>query len=233
MLIRTRTYVQGILILAALGISPILSAAAGPAANTTDAVAQATPVAPVELGLIGVTEGVFPKVIRAAKYTPITLWVVNGTKDPKTLSLQVPKPIELEAKANEIMQVKIDSLPVGKYVIAFKGKKDPTPLEAVLEIGAAPQTGAQEIALMTGRKQFKPEISRVRADLPLTIFMYTTVGIPHGDIGILGTPINFKLKNKTMETVELKTGLAVGEHPISRPGYPQQKHGITSRIVAE
>jgi len=201
-----------------LGSNPVLAADAA---------------APAQHGVIVTAEGVYPKVIRVAEGKPLSLWVMNGTQEPGTVTLKLADPMTREVKKNEIFEMKTDGLASGDYALEFLAKKSSAPLAAVLRAGSGQAEAGQEIALMVGYKNVKPVESRVAANQPLTIYVYTAVNIPHRDLGIFGTETKFQLKNKQLETVELPSGLAPGTYPISRPGHPKQRHGITSRIVAE
>jgi hypothetical protein len=194
----------------------------------------AATIAVLERGLIITAEGIFPKELAVVENSPCSLWVINGTGEQGALSLQLPAPVVLDAQKNKATEIKVGPLASGNYPIQFKAGKAGGILTAVLHAGSsANTTTAQAIAIMAGYKQFKPEVTRIRANQPLIIYWYTASFIPHGDLELLGTTAKFKMKNKQIEIVELKSGLSAGVYPISRPGYPKQNHAIAARVVAE
>jgi hypothetical protein len=195
--------------------------------------AVATITAFSERGLIIREDGIYPKQLNLTGNTPCSLWFVNGSGDSGTLTLQLSSPLVVNADKNEITELKITPLAPGDYTMQFKHEEKT--LDAILHVGNEGNTSTvQETAIMAGFQKFKPEVTHLRANQPAVVYMYTAAFfIPHGDMEILGTEAKFKLKSHKMETVELKQGLAVGVYPISRPGYPQQNHGIKARVVAE
>lgn len=197
-----------------------------PAALTTTAV--------MEQGLIVTAEGVFPKAVTIAENTPSSLWVVNGSGDPGTLSLQFPAPLVLELEKNKLTALNLAALKPGDYEIQFKTAKSGKTMTANLRVGNTANTAtAQAVAIIAGYKQFKPEVTRFKGNQPVVVYWYTSSFIPHGDLELLGTEVKFKLKHKQMEIVELKQGLPAGVYLLSRPGYPKQNHGISARVVVE
>ncbi len=196
--------------------------------------APASTVADIEQGLVITADGLFPKTLYVPENTPCSLWVVNGTPDAGVLSVALSEPVVSELKKNKLTEVKLGSLAAGEHTLEFKVGKEGAVLGGVLQVGGkANTTAAQAVTILAGNKQFKPEVTRVRANQPVEIYWYTSSFIPHGEFELPGTEVTFKPKSKQLDKVELKQGLPAGTYPISRPGHAKQNHGITSRVVVE
>ena len=105
--------------------------------------------------------------------------------------------------------------------------------EAVVVAGERPEGETAEAAVLMARKVFMPIRTRVPAQTPLILHLYSTVGMPHGDFQLFGTDIALRFERKALNSLELTKGLQAGDYLISRPGYPNQNHGIEAHIIAE
>lgn len=188
---------------------------------------------PYEIAVIAGPDGMLPPTLWAPAGRPVKLWVANGQNEAGTLTVALPAPLVQDMKKNTVSELALGELGAGQIEVAFLGKKDEAPRTAVLQIGDENTAEREGVAILAERKKFLPGLTHLRAARPTTLFIYATVGLPHGDIGLFGTEVKLPFKARQIGAVDLPEGLAAGAYPISRPGQPNQKHGIVSKVVVE
>lgn len=100
-------------------------------------------------------------------------------------------------------------------------------------VAGLPEAGKKlDIPLIAQRKQFLPEVVTVPAGQPLTLALYSLVGLPHADFELLGANVKLPFKTRKLVAIDVKEGLAAGTYLVSRPKFPQQKHNIKTRFEA-
>lgn len=188
---------------------------------------------PYELALIAGPDGILPPALWVPAGRVVKLWVANGQNEAGTLTVALATPLVEDLNRNTVAELTLGELGTGKVQISFLGKKDEASRTAVLQVGGENPAEREGAAILAERKKFRPALTRLRAGRPTTLFVYTTVGLPHGDIGLFGTPVKLPFKARQIGAVDLPEGLAAGEYVISRPGHPNQKHGIANKVIVE
>ncbi len=144
-----------------------------------------------------------------------------GTTEPKML-----KPNQIATYTITSSQITADS------ACRFTCEKSAFEGTAALIVGL-PEAGKKlDIPLLAQRKQFLPEVTTVPAGQPLTLALYSLIGLPHADFELLGANVKLPFKTRKLVSIDVKEGLAAGTYLVSRPKFPKQNHKIKTRFEA-